>query len=571
VAAWRLIIARGAITLSFLVLLQLATGCTRIAPPKKAPASQQDSRTASEEGTSQDFDQIAEGLRLIPVPEKTTGLRFPEVFDETLKEPDLRTVAEANAFAKWKKHEDESVTFEYPEDPRITLEVMGPEKGFRVTGGRVGTTENTWFRNYLLKLGGTSYCAMMLDRKADFDDGVCFCGAVVLEKYLFHNGALFRFSLLKDGQVKKVQVLCNGLRLEFFEWTHMPIHQDVYVRIALSVRMKNGPCDESKMRERVLAKYGAEGRLGFLELGMSKEDVLRLLGKPTQEDHERLIFTSLDGRWETTARIDLPSGVFRGLGEGWRSLRQLPPKRGTPRWIGEMAGRWFGDDYELGERTKDDVQYMFNRFVELGPTARGSDWVYLCGGMDALCQDGEKDPRVYRIVASRLFDTTLRQSDAAEFLHRYDPNGSQPLFVKLVKLIYEEARTPPKPESRPDGWLAASDALWYIYEFIGEDAPEYPGIVFTGMNHPADVVRYQAFRQWQSKLPSTEVLAFLRKGISDKSWEVRQESARAFLEEYGEEEDITLLQDRLKKEKEVLIRQDIEKAIERLKRIYVKD
>ena len=57
------------------------------------------------------------------------------------------------------------------------------------------------------------------------------------EKYLEHHGLLYRFSLFDNGMVKKIQMLGDGLRLVLFEWTHMPISQQVYVQIALSVQV----------------------------------------------------------------------------------------------------------------------------------------------------------------------------------------------------------------------------------------------------------------------------------------------------------------------------------------------
>lgn len=556
-----------AILLPLLALTLLGTGCQRSGTRPGAPAAHPASAPFSGNGAAQDLAQVAKSIRLVRIADDATGLYMPDVFDSVLNDPNLRSAAEANAFAKWKKYEDQYVSFEYPDHPTITLAVEEANSGVMAVGGAVGTTENTWFRNYLLKLGNAAYCPIMLDRQDDFDDGDCFCGMVAIDKYLFHNGALFRFSLLEDGRVKKVQALCKGLRVEFFEWTHMPIDQAVYVRIALSLRMKNGPCDQAKMRESILSKYGEGGRLGFLELGMKREDVLRLLGKPTREDGESLVFVEGDDLCETVTRIPLPDGVFRGLGKGWRTSRYLPPARGSPQWIIEMSGRVKRGDYDLGPRTKDVVQYMFDRFVELAPTAKASDWRILCEAMTVLAtgEEEEKDPRVYRVVADRFLDTDLPQVDAAFVLHSYDPNGSRALFIKLAKLIHEKAR--PKSQSDPEVWMPSLDSPCFLYGFIGEDDPQYAALVLEGMKHPNDFIRADAFQQWESNLPPAELLANLRRGLSDPDEYVREKSAMAFAERFGDKTDLPLLRERMKKKEDrSAVLENLAKAIYRLER-----
>jgi len=183
--------------------------------------------------------------------------------------------------------------------------------------------------------------------------------------------------------------------------------------------------------------------------------------------------------------------------------------------------------------------------------------------MGALGQEGEKDPRVYRVVASRLLDTDLPQADATLVLHTYDPNGSRPLFIKLAKLIHEKAR--PKSRSDPQVWLASLDSPWSLYTYIGEEDPQYAALVLEGMKHPSDSIRADAFRQWDSNLPPVELLANLRRGLSDPYEYVREASAEAFADRFGDKTDLPLLRERVKKEEDgSVVLENLEKAINRL-------
>ena len=144
-------------------------------------------------------------------------------------------------FAEWVRYEDEFVSFSYPKDVRVSLEIKSPGDPIPILGSPVSSSENSFFRCYRLTFKGATYCLLLLDRTNDFDDGVCFCGHVAYEKYLEHHGSLYRFSLFDNGVFKKIQMLGDGLRLVLFEWTHMPISQQVYAQIALSVRFRQPP------------------------------------------------------------------------------------------------------------------------------------------------------------------------------------------------------------------------------------------------------------------------------------------------------------------------------------------
>ena len=110
-------------------------------------------------------------------------------------------------FAEWVRYEDEFVSFSYPKDARVSLEIKSPGDPIPILGSPVSSSENSLFRCYRLTFNGATYCLLLLDRTNDFDDGVCFCGHVAYEKYLEHHEALYRFSLFDNGVFKKIQML----------------------------------------------------------------------------------------------------------------------------------------------------------------------------------------------------------------------------------------------------------------------------------------------------------------------------------------------------------------------------
>ena len=159
-------------------------------------------------------------------------------------------------FTEWVRYEDEFVSFSFQRMCGSALEIKSPGDPIPIFGSPVSSSENEFFRCYRLTFNGATYCLLLLDRTNDFDDGVCFCGHVAAERYLEHHGSLYRFSLFGNGLVKKIQMLGDGLRLVLFEWTHMPISQQVYAQIALSVRFRQPPRNLQALTDRIQQVYG---------------------------------------------------------------------------------------------------------------------------------------------------------------------------------------------------------------------------------------------------------------------------------------------------------------------------
>ncbi len=492
-----------------------------------------------------DFARLVASLRVWPLQEKR--VTYP---------PHDSALAQTAAYAAWKRFEDEFIVFDYPDDGRIVVSVLDGEAAVKVSGGVLSTEPHKWFRAYRLAAGDETYCLIMLERTDSFDDSVCFCGSVVFKKCRFIDNALYRFSFLETGEIKQIQARCDHVRAVLFEWTHLPIHQDVYLRIGLSLRLKNAPCDQKRLRQQVVETYGMRGKLSFLELGMDRAALIDLLGKPEREDTDALYYVE---RWELTEtafRVNLIDGRFRGLGAGWCTIRDLPTPRGSIAWILDVAGT---------PQTCDELRYTFDRFCELAPGEGPYEWRDLCQAMIYLAWDGHQDRRVPGVMRKHLLNAALDQQAATEFLGEYDIEHSRDAFVELVEQKMEYAK------AHPDLWnwgapVADGDFnTSVLLRLIGPEHGAFQRLILAGMEHPYDWIRSDSYDYW-GDLPQTVALPLLRMGLRDSSDRVRWRSASAFAETIGDESDLPLLRECLGHEDDDLAKKYLLAAIDRLSR-----
>ena len=227
----------------------------------------------------------------------------------------------------WESYEDEYISFYYPKHPSITLEVKDntpDKKNVVLPGGAASSSKNTYRRWYHLKYKEEDYCMILLDEQKEFDDGICLCGAVAFEKYMFHNGGLYRISLIgfndnnsgilhrEDGRIKKIQVLKGQHRIVFIESTHSAISQENYLKIALSLKIKDVPCNKQEMMEYIKNKYGFVGKAGFLRKGLSQKDVMYALNIPTNETEKYLEYIWEDKNGKYITRLYFVDNKFIG-------------------------------------------------------------------------------------------------------------------------------------------------------------------------------------------------------------------------------------------------------------------
>ena len=506
---------------------------------------------------------LRESVQLVPLDEKDdfyTDVRLRRLTSE------VRAVATQAHFNAWAEYEDEYISFSYPRHDLITLKVLNqPESDiFRTEQGLLASAENTLSRSYVLNISNRTYCAMTLDKADDFDNETCFCGRIVYQKFKEWEGSLCRFSFLRNGYVKTIQVQKGDRRLVFHEWTHVLAHQDAYFQIAESVRLKPAP-DFVPTGEEERRNYLGEG---WLEKGMNKTEVVGLLGQPTRVESNSLFYVedhSFDPTggtfsYRTSQRIDMVDGFFRGFSEGWLDHVSLPPLRGTPRWILEKAehgeNSWLGDDdYDLGPVLPEEMEYIFAQLKKLIPNADPGAWSDLCSAVHSLCDEGYWDAGVMEEIEKRYLEVHLPSHHASWALHRFKPNASKWMFVQKLKQIYWRVSV----EGDPDDY----DALFNVYNlilFTGKSGSEIERMVTLGLNHNHPAIR-DSTCVGIPFLKDSEALAFLRRGLQDIDPMVRQSCARYFQGEYGSLADLEFLTVCLERELDPEVRESLHWAV----------
>jgi hypothetical protein len=438
-------------------------------------------------------------------------------------------IAKTGTFKKWKTFEDDKVQFSYPDHDAITVEVKRDES-VPVDGDRVSDVDTSFSRAYRIAADGETLLVLML-READWlDDGVCFCGAVVYDRYLVRNGNLYRFSFLENGILKKMQVLGDDERIMMFEWTHLPIHPAVYRQIARSlVLKKRGAWTEADCRKRVLERYGAEGVVGWFDEGSTVESVEKVLGKPTRTKSDGVHvweYPKTEDGYRWTERLSLPfsDGKLLRFGSGfydsaWNDREAI--KGGIP-WMMQAA-----EPYEdppvrgeqakkMPERLKEELLAMFLEKAQ----DKDTDFNSLCQVLKILVEQGVQDEKALNIVRKRFVSDGDHY--AAWVLHEAGHPEDVTLFIDKISKLYREAKGSPERDfglSDLHNWLA----------FIPDDDERYPELLREGLRSPHTDVRDDAYFFLDSApFPEKERIAFIHAGLEDASARVRYWSTRCF-------------------------------------------
>lgn len=479
-------------------------------------------------------------------------------------------IAKTGTFPKWKSFEDDKVKFIYPDHEAISVEVKRDEP-VPVDGDRVSDVDTSFSRAYRITAGGETLLVLML-READWlDDGVCFCGEVVYDRYLVRNGNLYRFSFLEDGILKKMQVLGDGERVMMFEWTHLPIHPAVYRQIARSlVLKKSGSWTEDDCRRRVMERYGPEGVTGWFDEGSTVESVEKILGKPARTTgagiHVWEYPKTEDGyRW--TERLSLPfaEGKLLRLDAGyydsaWNDREAI--KGGIP-WM-MQAAEPYEDPPVRGEQAKKMPEELKKELLALfleKARDEDADFNSLCQVLKILVEQGVRDEKTLNLVRKRF--ASEGGHFAAWVLHEAGYAEDITLFIGKIRQLYREAKDEPGRDfglSDLHNWLA----------FVPDDDPRYPDLLREGLKSPNADIRDTAFYFLDSApFPGEERTAFVRAGLEDSSARVRYWCACYFDKKSMADRDWELLRNAaarekdkstLKKMKEVLDEHDAAKA-----------
>jgi hypothetical protein len=553
-------IAVGAIVVSVAVLLVAVLSARRASGHHEPPADE----------ASLSYDQLMSRVRLIPIDEKAREFYAGGPLGAIDESEDklLADVTKRRDFARWKRFEDGLLSFEYPDDPHIVLEIKSPKDKIPVSGDPVRSEGYSFTKAYRLAVGKHTYCLLMVEKTDSFDDSVCFCGEEVFQKYLFLNGAMYRFSLLADGQIKKIQALGNGVRVVLLEWTHSAMPQEVYAKTALSIRLKAPVADRAAMTKKIRDEYGG---IGFLESGMPRLQVVELLGKPTTENGSALTYVQTKERWRTTTTIPLRNGAFQCFGRGWRTSEKLPPERGTVEWIVSTVEQT--TDYTVSGSarqpppSKADVDYIFKRFLEIGPKAKDEDWNLLCRAIYGLRKAGHEDKRVLPIVRRRFLEPDVDQHYAAWLLDGYDSQGSRDLFAQRIRLTLDESRRRNAKNQAEDEYLIVGPYadLHNLLCFLRNSHPKFVSLLLDALSHPCARIRSDAYFFWDC-LPDEKARSYLLKGLEDTDDGVRRWASSAFADKFGSKGDLAALRKRSAVERDDETRSNLNTAISRLER-----
>ncbi len=486
------------------------------------------------------------------------------VFEETgiKKDSDLGRLFQMKTIAKWKVFEDERVRFAYPDHPGITVKTADKRAplGTRVYGGPVGSVNRKSSRYYTIGSDSATWAVIMLQDEPWLDEGICFCGAVALRVYVPHQGCLRAYDLLEGGQLKKMQVLGAGTRLQVFEWTHIPMSQDSYLRLTESVTLKNAGIKSAAEWTAAFQKHAANrDSAGWLAPGMGENEVIALLGQPASRKKDTLIYkhSDEDQEWLTTTRVSLPGGQFRSLSKRWRVTEEIPPTPGTLRWALKLV------DDDKHKATKAEIAQLKESCLAALKSCPASQWNQWCQVARALIDDADwKEPALGPLIASRFLDKDVVVNQASILMNDLNPPGTQELVTKRLRFVLDEAA---KPESMKDKYMHLSP-LGDFHSLVWLIKPKEKRLPFVreGIAHPHRSVRWSAYLSWLDRLPPDEALAAALKGLSDEDEWVRREAAEAFQESMGAKKHVPILEKHLAVEKDERTRESLTKAVQRL-------
>jgi hypothetical protein len=536
-------------------------------------ASASSHTTGSEEQIFGDFNHrlheihlLSQGNMAEPVSEMSL-MRLDDLPKE--EKAKIIDLASTPSFAQWKQFEDELVSFYYPDTSEINLNVRNLKGRIRLHDS-VGNTQNTFIRAYELKIGAFPYAIIMVDQREEFDDGICFCGAIAYEKYGFRNGSLYRYSTLGHGVVKKVQILRGGFRVEVAEWTHMFIHETAYLKIAESIRIKGDPLLEEAARKSIFEKYGFKGRLGFVNKGFTRNQVLALLGKPSEDAKAVIKYVETEVRFQSIAELLFEAGHFKGFSKNSFRIHQLPPEPGSADYLHEKIQAEYHREkgrspiqvqYDLGKLTKKDVQDSFSYFLTHGATMSEKDWREWCFTLWCLNELGHQNKAILPILKERYLEPELYQHHTEWLLRHLDLAGSQPLFQKKLRGLMDQWGDLTQSRSKASRRPVPKLELLNIFSFLDKNDPVNIELFFNAMKHTSEKIRENAVR-YSKGLPVERLLPQLLESLQDESEQVRLAGSRRLVD-YADPSHEQVLQECLGREQDSKVREALEKCLQK--------
>ena len=532
-----------------------------ITPEEVLPALPE--RLSSEEFERNTNRKLA-NIRLLPSAEDLSPVSFlwPSDDGDRAAHPELLKIARRNSFDAWKSYTDEHVAFFYPDAPGIRVELVDGVDPLKIISPEMLPPDAGSFKRYRITAGDAgTLCLISLARANRFDDAPREPQPEVFYRFTESGGGLMRTAFTELGQVRRVELLGEGIRASLLDWPHLAIHQDLYLRIAASIQLAPPYATLSRLREAAILDYGLQGRLGWLEHGAPESEVIDLLGQPAAHDPE---FETLDyictrGDEHIFYKVPIHQGLFVGFGDDWRTVSHSAPDEGSIRWMYEKtdfrAGPPGAAGYDLGPLSDEEAQAIFDRIVEIAPAADAADWTQLAHTIVNLSQHGLRDQRLVEIARARLEDPGADPRPALLALEACDSELSKAAIAQHI--ITQFASTSLDPETLDD--------IYTLIAYLGQDFPGTPQLIDRALGDQSDQVRELGFK-FCSWLPEKFALPHLEAGLQDASTDVRRRCASAFASDHGDpERHPEMLEICLSEEQDEEVKILLEDAIQRLR------
>lgn len=510
-------------------------------------------------------DREIDNIRLLELSEAASPVSFlwPTREDEdSPAEPELLELAQRDAFDHWKSFSDEHIAFFYPDSPGVRVEPLAPTEPVPLLAPLMMLPPDPGaFRKYRITAGDRgTLCVISLARADSFDDAPRAPQPEVFHRYTESGGGLMRTSFTARGQVRRVEVLGKNTRASLLDWPHLAVHQEIYLRMGASIELPNPRAKFPDLRKAAIAKYGLEGKLGFLDQGAPESEVIAALGRPAAIDAEggSLAYYRRDGAEHIVYKVPIRAGLFVGFGEDWRESSHPEPAGGSIRWMFEKTspptGRPGVAGYDIGAMTDHDAQAIFDRFVELAPGAKPDDWAQLCQVVANLAHHDLRDQRVVEIARARLQKAGADPRPALLALESCDSELAKGAITEHIIGQFASASLETETLEHIDTLIA----------YLGRDFPGSAQLIDRAICHQSGPVRELGFKycDW---LPEKYALPHLETGLTDASIEVRRLCASAFASAHGDPaKHAEMLAIRLSQEADEEVKISLEAAIQRL-------
>ena len=499
-------------------------------------------------------------------PFKPTGERKNENFAMKRTKGIVAKIAKMKSFDKWKIFEDAEIKFIYPDHKAISVDVKYND--LKPLDKKHANIDKNFTREYHITADGKTLLLITLQKADWLDDEVCFCGPIVYMHYLEHNGNLYRFSFLEDGNLKKMQILGgNDERIMLSEWTHSFIHPEVYRHIAKSLEFKKSASwSKDYCIKQVKEHYGESAVFGFFNKGTSVNSVEKIFGKPDKIKNDgRYIweYTKTENGYQWTEQLTLTfkNGKLQEFGSDYYTVSEEKAIKGSIPWMVETAESYENDDKtrKMPENLKKELLALFLEKAQ----DKKNDFDSLCQVLWTLLKQGVKDEEALKIVRKHF--KSKGGHHAAWVLHEAGHPEDIDLFVDKIKQLYSKGKANPEAPAEDDfdefsnffdldNWLC----------FIPKGDKRYANLLREGLQSPNANIRETAYYFLNSApFSSEECRNFAHIGLQDSSNRVRYWSIGFYKEKDLTQKDLELLRKLAKQEKD---KSNIKKLKEILKK-----